>query len=203
MSVTLHVGDLPDDVTFGDCVAIDTEAMGLKPVRDRLCLVQLSSGDGNAHLVQFKDNDYSAPNLKKLLTDESVVKLFHFARYDVATLWLHLGVLCGPIYCTKIASKLARTFGPSHGLKALCREMLGVSLDKQYSTTDWGADTLTEEQMSYAADDVLYLHQLKEKLDAILLREGRTSLARACFEFLPHRAVLDIAGWEDEDIFEH
>ena len=203
MSIELHHGDLPDGLDLGDCIAIDTETMGLNPIRDRLCLVQLSSGDGNCHLVKFDGMNYDAPNLKKLLADPEIVKMFHFARFDVAVMWVYLGVLCQPIYCTKIASRLVRTFTGHHGLKNLCKDLIGQDLSKQQQSSDWGAETLTEEQMEYAASDVLYLHQIKEKLDEMLTREGRTDLARACFEFLPHRAVLDIAGWADEDIFSH
>lgn len=203
MTITLHLGDLPDGLSFGNIVAIDTETLGLRPQRDRLCLVQLSSGDGTAHLVQLKQGDYAAPNLKKLLADPAVTKLFHFARFDVGVMYKYLGVVTTPIYCTKIASRMARTFTGHHSLKTLCKDLLGVDLDKQQQTTDWGADTLTPEQMNYAASDVLYLHRMKDELDKILAREGRTALAQACFDFLPHRALLDIAGWEDEDIFSH
>lgn len=203
MTITLHQGDLPDGLSFGNIVAIDTETLGLRPQRDRLCLVQLSSGDGTAHLVQLKSGQYDAPNLKKLMADASVTKLFHFARFDVGVMYKYLGVVTTPIYCTKIASRLARTFTGHHSLKTLCKDLLGVDLDKQQQTTDWGADTLTPEQMNYAASDVLYLHRMKAELDKILAREGRSTLAQACFDFLPHRALLDIAGWEDEDIFSH
>ncbi|MDP2205158.1 MAG: ribonuclease D [Alphaproteobacteria bacterium] len=203
MTITLHQGDLPDGLSFGNIVAIDTETLGLRPQRDRLCLVQLSSGDGTAHLVQLKQGQYDAPNLKKLMADTAVTKLFHFARFDVGVMYKYLGVVTTPIYCTKIASRLARTFTGHHSLKTLCKDLLGVDLDKQQQTTDWGADTLTPEQMNYAASDVLYLHRMKDELDKILAREGRSGLAQACFDFLPHRALLDIAGWEDEDIFSH
>lgn len=203
MTVHLHYGDLPDNLDLGKIIAIDTETMGLNPIRDRLCLIQISAGDGECHLVKFRQNDYSAPNLKKILQDQSVTKIFHFARFDVAVLWVYLGILVTPIYCTKIASKLVRTFTQYHGLKNLCNELIGVSLDKKEQTSDWGSDSLSKEQMDYAASDVLYLHKLKEKLDIMLEREGRTGLAQACFDFLPHRAVLDIAGWVDEDIFSH
>ncbi len=203
MTVTLHQGDIPSSLDFGSCVAIDTETMGLKPVRDRLCLVQLSSGDGNAHIVQFKADEYAAPNLKKMLTDPDVIKLFHFARFDVAALWMYLDVLTTSVYCTKIASRLARTFTNRHSLKALCSELLKVELNKQQQTSDWGAAALTPEQLKYAASDVLYLHRLREALDSILLREGRMELAQSCFNFLTSRALLDVAGWSDEDIFEH
>jgi len=203
MTITLHQGDLPDGLSFGNIVAIDTETLGLRPQRDRLCLVQLSSGDGTAHLVQLKQGQYDAPNLKKLMADPAVTKLFHFARFDVGVMYKYLDVVTAPIYCTKIASRLARTFTGHHSLKTLCKDLLGVDLDKQQQTTDWGADTLTPEQMNYAASDVLYLHRMKDELDKILAREGRSAIAQACFDFLPHRALLDIAGWEDEDIFSH
>jgi ribonuclease D len=203
MTITLHQGDLPDGLSFGNIVAIDTETLGLRPHRDRLCLVQLSSGDGTAHLVQLKQGQYDAPNLKKLLADPAVTKLFHFARFDVGVMYKYLGIVTTPIYCTKIASRMARTFTGHHSLKTLCKDLIGVDLDKQQQTTDWGADTLTPEQMNYAASDVLYLHRMKDELDRILAREGRSALAQACFDFLPHRALLDIAGWEDEDIFSH
>jgi ribonuclease D len=203
MTITLHHGDLPANVSFGDMVAIDTETLGLKPHRDRLCLVQLSAGDGTVHLVKFSKDSYDAPNLKKLLADPKVTKLFHFARFDVAIMQQYLGVVTAPIYCTKIASKLTRTFSNFHGLKNLCKDLLSVDLDKQQQTTDWGADTLTPEQMDYAASDVLYLHQLRDVLNGMLARENRTAVAQACFDFLPHRAILDLAGWEDTDIFAH
>src|SRR5215467_2087364 len=177
--------------------------MGLNPLRDRLCLVQLSGGDGNAHLVQFDGKDWSAPNLKALLADPAVLKIFHFARFDVAALAQHLGVTTAPVYCTKIASKLARTYTDRHGLKDLCSELLGVELSKQQQSSDWGADKLTDQQKHYAACDVLYLHSLKAKLDAMLTREGRAAAAEACFRFLPERARLDLAGFEDEDLFAH
>ena len=200
---TLHQGDLPADLDLGDLVAVDTETMGLDPARDRLCLVQLSGGDGDAHLVQLPKGRYDAPNLKKLLADPAVTKLFHFARFDIAVIRAYLGVVCTPVYCTKIASKLVRTYTDRHGLKDLCRELLGEDISKQQQSSDWGADTLTPEQLSYAAGDVLYLHALKAKLDTMLEREGRTALAAACFAFLPTRAELDLAGWGDEDIFAH
>ncbi|MFH1158430.1 MAG: ribonuclease D [Pseudomonadota bacterium] len=203
MTVTLYQGDIPSSLDFGACVAIDTETMGLKPVRDRLCLVQLSSGNGNAHIVQFGTEEYAAPNLKKLLADPDVVKLFHFARFDVAALWMYLNVLTAPVYCTKVASRLARTFAQHHSLKTLCSELLKIDLDKQQQMSDWGALTLTAEQLRYAASDVLYLHKLKEALDSSLIREGRMELAQSCFGFLPSRALLDVAGWGDEDIFAH
>jgi len=203
MNITLHRGDLPGNLDFGKAVAVDTETMGLKPGRDRLCLVQLSAGDGNAHLVKFEPGSYDAPNLKKLLADEKVEKLFHFARFDIAALYKYLGVETRPVYCTKIASKLARTYSPNHGLKDLCAELLGVEISKQQQSSDWGREELSEEQLQYAASDVLYLHRLRERLDAILEREGRMELARSCFAFLPARARLDLAGWEDVDIFAH
>lgn len=203
MTVTLYENDLPDGLDLGKLVAIDTEAMGLNPVRDRLCVVQLSSGDGNAHLVQLKNNNYDAPNLKKLLTDPEVVKMFHFARFDVAILWAYLGVLCQPVYCTKIASKLVRTFTDNHGLKVLCKDLINVDISKQQQSSDWGAENLSEDQINYAASDVLYLHEIKKVLDDMLMREGRVALAQSCFDFLPTRAVLDVAGWGDQDIFAH
>ena len=203
MTVDLHKGDLPEGLDFGASVAIDTETMGLKPGRDRLCLVQLSSGDGNAHIVQLAQDAYEAPNLKALLVDPKVIKLFHFARFDVAVLQRYLGVRCQPIYCTKIASKLIRTFTDRHGLKDLCRDLLSVSISKEQQSSDWGAADLTEAQLTYAAADVLYLHELRAKLDLMLAREHRTELAQACFDFLPTRAQLDLAGWPDTDIFEH
>ena len=203
MTITLHHGDLPADVSFGATVAIDTETMGLNPHRDRLCLVQLSGGDGNAHLVKMARGPYKAPRLAALLADPKVLKLFHFGRFDIAVLEHALGVKCEPVYCTKIAAKLTRTFTDRYGLKNLCQEILGVDLSKQQQTSDWGAETLTEEQMAYAASDVLYLHALKSKLDALLERESRMDLAQAAFRFLPTRARLDLAGWPEIDIFAH
>jgi ribonuclease D len=203
MTISLHVGDLPSTVSLGDCVAIDTESMGLNWDRDRLCLVQLSSGDGNAHLVQLLAGQYDAPNLKKLLTNPKVTKLFHFARADLATLYRYLGVMPQPVYCTKIASVLVRTFSERHGLKDLCRDLLGLDISKEQQTSDWGAPTLSKEQLTYAASDVFHLHQLKEVLDTRLAREGRTELARKIMDFLPVRAELDVAGWRDVDIFSH
>ncbi len=205
-SLELHRGDLPAGVDFGDCVAIDTETMGLDPHRDRLCLVQLSDKDGNCHMVNFPSGggpSYDAPNLKALMDDPKVTKLFHFARFDVAVLSHYIGASCTPLYCTKIASKLVRTFTDRHGLKNLCSELLDIDLSKQHQSSDWGADDLTPEQMQYAAGDVVYLHRLREKLDVMLAREGRTHFAEACFEFLPTRAALDLAGWDEEDIFSH
>jgi len=203
MSVELHHGDLPPDISFGDSVAVDTETMGLNPHRDRLCLVQLSAGDGTCHIVQFAAGDYQAPNLRAVLDDPGVLKIFHFARFDMATLRRHMGIPIGPVYCTKIASRLARTYTDRHGLKDLCRELLAVELSKQQQSSDWGAATLSPEQLEYAASDVLYLHRLKQALDAMLEREGRTSLAAACFAFLETRAQLDLEGWAETDIFAH
>lgn len=203
MTISLHKGDLPADIDFGSSVAIDTETMGLNPKRDRLCLVQLSSGDGSAHIVQFAQNDYNAPNLKKLLTNEKVTKIFHFARFDVAVMKEYLGVNCTPVYCTKIASRLCRTYTDRHGLKDLTREVLGVHLDKQQQSSNWGAEELSQDQKAYAASDVLYLHALQEKLDNMLLQVGRKELAQSCFDFLPTRGQLDLEGWAEFDIFQH
>lgn len=203
MTVTLHHGDLPDGLDLGPVVAIDTETLGLRPQRDRLCLVQMSSGDGNAHLVKFDGKDYSAPNLKKMLADPKVTKLFHFARFDIGVMYSYLGVVTAPVYCTKIASRIARTYTSHHSLKNLVKDILGLDIDKQQQTTDWGADTLSPEQIDYAANDVLHLHGIRAHLAAALKREGRDHLAAACFEFLPHRALLDMAGWAEEDIFAH
>jgi ribonuclease D len=203
MANKLYRGDLPADLSFGPIVAIDTETMGLHPHRDRLCLVQLSGGDGNAHLVQIPKGPAKAPRLAALLADPKVLKLFHFGRFDIAVLEHALGVRCEPVYCTKIAAKLTRTFTDRWGLKDLCKELLGVDLSKQQQTSDWGAETLSEEQLNYAASDVLHLHALKTKLDALLEREGRSELAQAAFRFLPSRARLDLAGWPEVDIFEH
>jgi ribonuclease D len=203
MAIKLYRGDLPADLSFGPIVAIDTETMGLNPHRDRLCLVQLSAGDGNAHLVQIPKGQAKAPRLAALLADPKVLKLFHFGRFDIAVLEQALGVRCEPVYCTKIAAKLIRTFTDRHGLKDLCKDLLGVELSKQQQTSDWGAEALSDEQMAYAASDVLHLHSLKAKLDALLEREGRTELAQAAFRFLPTRARLDLAGWPEVDIFAH
>ena len=203
MAIKLHRGDLPADLSFGSVVAIDTETMGLNPHRDRLCLVQLSAGDGNAHLVQMPRGPHNAPRLAALLADPKVLKLFHFGRFDIAVLEHALKVRCEPVYCTKIAARLTRTFTDRFGLKDLCKELLEVDLSKQQQTSDWGAETLTDQQLAYAASDVLYLHGLKAKLDALLAREGRTELAEAAFRFLPTRARLDVAGWPDLDIFAH
>lgn len=203
MAITLHLGDLPDGLDLGPVVAIDTETMGLLPHRDRLCLVQLSSGDGNAHLVQIAKGQTSAPNLQKMLADPQVLKLFHFARFDIAALYHAFGTLCAPVYCTKIASKLIRTFTDRHGLKWLLNELVGVDISKQQQTSDWGAADLTEAQMEYAASDVLYLHQLKTVLDARLEREGRMDIAQASFDYLPTRARLDLMAGNEFDIFAH
>jgi len=203
MTHHLHRGDLPEGLLFGDTVAIDTEAMGLNPHRDRLCLVQLSRGDGDAHLVQFAAGCYDAPNLKRLLCDPAILKLFHFARFDIALLYHYLGVMAQPLYCTKIASRLVRTFTDRHGLRDLCKDLLGIELKKEQQSSDWGAASLTEEQLRYAASDVLHLHALRVRLDAMLARERRTELAGSCFDFLPARALLDLEGWAEQDIFAH
>ena len=203
MTIHRHDGDLPDGVSFGASVAVDSETMGLRLGRDPLCVVQLSAGDGHAHVVQLNRPAYDAPNLKRLLTDPDVLKIFHFGRFDIAMFALHLGVTTTPVYCTKIASKLARTYTDRHGLKDVTRELLGIELSKAQQSSDWGAQTLSPEQLTYAASDVLNLHALKARLDAMLAREGRLALAAACFEFLPWRAKLDLAGWEDSDIFAH
>ena len=207
MNIHLHQGDLPDGIDLGNSVAIDTETMGLNPHRDRLCLVQLSAGDGNCHLVRIPPTPrgtlVAAPNLKRLLTDARVIKLFHFARFDIAALKNALGVMAQPIYCTKTASRLVRTFTDRHGLKDLCKDLLGIELKKEQQTSDWGAPDLNQEQLRYAATDVVHLHALKAKLDEMLAREGRTSLAQVCFDFLPARAELDLAGWAEVDIFAH
>jgi ribonuclease D len=203
MTYRLHHGDLPAGIDFGEAVAIDTEAMGLNPHRDRLCLIQLSAGDGDAHLVQFAPGAYDAPRLRRLLTDPCLTKLFHFARFDLAMIYHYLGVMALPVYCTKIASRLARTFTDRHGLRDLCKDLVGVDLSKQQQSSDWGAANLTDEQLRYAASDVLHLHALRERLDAMLIREGRDQLARASFEFLPHRVLLDLGGWAEQDIFAH
>ena len=203
MTHHLHRGDLPEGVGFGSAVAVDTEAMGLNPHRDRLCVVQLSGGDGDAHLVQLPPGAYDAPRLKALMADPTVTKLFHFARFDLAMIYHYLGVMAGPVYCTKIASRLARTFTDRHGLRDLCKDLLGVDLKKEQQSSDWGAPTLTDEQQRYAASDVLHLHALRERLDTMLAREGRTALAQSCFEFLPNRVLLDLEGWAEQDIFAH
>lgn len=203
MSIQLHKRDLPDGLDLGPMVAIDTETMGLNLNRDRLCLVQLSSGDGTVHLVQVDRADRRAPNLARLLADERVLKVFHFARFDIAMLKRTFGVTARPVYCTKIASKLVRTFTDRHGLKDLVKDLINLDLSKQQQSSDWGAVELTQEQLAYAASDVLHLHSLKARLDEMLAREGRTHLAAACFAFLPFRAELDLAGWADQDIFQH
>jgi ribonuclease D len=203
MTISLHKGDLPDGVDFGNSVAIDSETLGLVPHRDRLCLVQLSRGDGTAQIVQIAAGQKHAPNLEKLLADPGVTKLFHYARFDIAILYKTFGVMAAPLYCTKVASKLARTYTDRHGLKDLVRELLGIDLSKQQQSSDWGAPTLSEAQLAYAASDVLHLHALRTKLDAMLAREGRGELAAACFDFLPTRAKLDLMGWPDSDIFSH
>ena len=204
MTIRLHRGDLPDLAHYrGGAVAVDTETMGLDPHRDRLCVVQLSPGDGSADVVQIPAGGSDAPNLKRLLADRSIVKIFHFARFDLAALYKALGVMPEPVYCTKIASRLARTYTDKHGLKDLVRDVLGIEISKQQQLTDWGADKLTDAQVAYAASDVLHLHALREKLDALIAREGRGDLAAACFRFLPDRARLDLGGWAAEDIFSH
>ncbi len=204
MTIHLHRNDPPDGLDLGPVVAIDTETMGLDPRRDRLGLVQLSAGDGDAHLVQIAPGQRVAPNLARMLADPAVLKLFHFGRFDIAALRNAFGVTAAPVYCTKIASKMVRTFTDRHGLKYLLQDLVGVDVSKQQQTSDWGAQTLTEAQLDYAASDVLYLHRLKAELDARLAREGRTALAQACFDFLPVRAELDLLGWDDAaDIFTH
>jgi ribonuclease D len=201
--IELHRGDLPGGVAFPDSIAVDTETMGLDPNRDRLCLVQLSGGDGVCHVVQFAQESYQAPNLCAALSDPDRTKIFHFARFDLAMIERHLGVVSAPVFCTKIASRLTRTYTDRHGLKDICRELLGVDISKQQQSSDWGASDLSQEQLQYAAGDVLYLHALRDRLAEMLEREGRTKLAEACFRFLPSRAVLDLAGWAAEDIFAH
>lgn len=207
MTIHLHHGDLPAGLDLGKEIAIDTEAMGLVIHRDRLCLIQMSAGDGVSHLVQIPalkiGEVHQAPNLTRLLTDPDVTKIFHFARFDLAAMHHWLGIVCAPVYCTKIASKLVRTYTDRHGLKDLCREILGIDLSKHQQSSDWGALDLSPEQLKYAASDVLHLHQLKAHFDAILKREGRWDLAQACFRFLPHRAALDLLGWAEPDIFSH
>ena len=203
MKIKLHKNDLPADLDLGPVVAVDSETLGLNPFRDRLCLVQLSAGDGVCHAVQFERGAYAAPNLKRLLADPKVLKLFHFARFDVAMFQRYLGVVTKPVYCTKIASRLVRTYTDKHGLKDLVKELLATDLAKEQQCSDWGAAQLSERQLAYAANDVAYLHRLKESLDAMLAREGRTELAKACFDFLPARVELDLAGWAETDIFAH
>ena len=203
MANHLHEGDLPAGLDLGPVVAVDTETMGLSPGRDRLCLVQLSAGDGDAHLVRVPKGGSQAPNLVRLLGDPARLKLFHYARFDIGMLMHHFGVATAPVFCTKIASRLVRTYTDRHGLKDLLRELLDIDVSKQQQSSDWGAEVLTPAQIDYAAADVLYLHRLHEVLEARLAREGRTALARACFDFLPHRAALDLAGWADQDLFAH
>lgn len=199
----LYKRDLPDGLDLGPIVAIDCETMGLNPLRDRLCVVQMSGGDGHSHIVQVEIGQTEAPNLARMLTDPSVLKLFHFGRFDIAAMFHAFGALAAPVYCTKIASRLIRTYTDRHGLKNLTQELIGVDLSKQQQSSDWGAEELTQAQLDYAASDVLYLHRLREELDARLLREGRMELAQACFDFLPTRAKLDLAGWPETDIFAH
>ncbi len=203
MAIHLYKGDLPDGLDLGPVVAIDCETMGLNPHRDRLCLVQMSGGDGEAHLVQIAPGQRAAPNLQAILADPDVLKLFHFGRFDIAALYHAFGTLAAPVYCTKIASKLVRTYTDRHGLRNLLAELLGVDISKLQQMSDWGAEELSAAQLEYAASDVLYLHRLREVLDARLAREGRTALAEACFDFLPHRALLDLEGWPETDIFAH
>jgi ribonuclease D len=203
MTVKLYRGDLPADFNPGPSIAIDTETLGLKPGRDKLCLVQISTGDGNAVLVQIDRDSFAAPNLKALLVNPAVTKIFHFARFDVAVLKHYLGVDTYPLYCTKIASKLVRTYTDRHGLKDLIKELLGVELNKQQQSSDWGAHVLSEAQKQYAALDVVYLHEVKQRLDQMLEREGRSAMAKSCFDFIPTRAALDLGGWAEEDIFSH
>ncbi|MEX0860060.1 MAG: ribonuclease D [Cucumibacter sp.] len=203
MTVRLHKGDLPGLANYARQVAIDTETMGLNPVRDRLCVVQFSPGDGSADIVQIAQGQTAAPNIAKLLADPAITKIFHFARFDVAMLYATFGVMAGPVYCTKIVSKLVRTYTDRHGLKDLARELLNVDLSKQQQSSDWGAETLSDAQLEYAAADVLYLHDLKRHLDRMIKREGRLGLAEACFSFLPTRVMLDLGGWGEIDIFEH
>ncbi|MEZ5936784.1 MAG: ribonuclease D [Hyphomonadaceae bacterium] len=203
LKVHHHEGDLPASVTFSGSVAVDTETMGLNPYRDALCVVQLSAGDGTAHVVQLKRPDYDCPNLKALISNPRILKIFHYARFDVGMLQHWLGATCFPVYCTKIASRLARTYTDRHGLKDLTRELIGAEMSKAQQSSDWGGQKLSDAQLAYAASDVLYLHELKAKLDAMLAREGRTELAQACFDFLPVRAALDLAGWGEQDIFSH
>ncbi len=203
MTIHLYQNDLPDNVHFTGAVAVDTETLGLKPARDRLCLVQLSGGDGEAHIVQFTRGTYDAPNLKAVLQDKKLLKIFHYARFDLAVIAKYLNVHAAPLWCTKIASKLVRTYTDKHGLKELCRELLAVDLSKQQQSSDWGAPQLSDAQLKYAASDVLYLHQLKESLETMLDREGRRPMAEACFGFVLVRAAMDLEGWEDIDIFAH
>jgi ribonuclease D len=203
MTIRRHRGDLPDLSRYAGAVAIDTETMGLNHLRDRLCVVQVSGGDGTADVVQIPAGEREAPNLMRLLADPAILKIFHFARFDLAALYRTFGIMPAPVYCTKIASRLSRTYTDKHGLKDLVKELLGIDISKQQQLSDWGSDELTDAQVAYAASDVLHLHALKARLDAMLAREGREDLARACFEFLPNRVRLDLGGWEDEDIFSH
>jgi len=203
MAISYHIDDLPADIDVGQAIAVDTETLGLNPARDRLCVVQLSAGDGDCHVVHFPERRYEAPHLTRLLNDPKVLKIFHFARFDLAMLKRYLDVDCQPVYCTKIASKIARTYTDRHGLKDLCQELLGIDLSKQMQSSDWGASSLSEAQRAYASHDVLHLHALREKLDQMLEREGRDHLLKPCFDFLPHRAELDLAGWSTTDIFAH
>jgi len=203
MTVYLHEGDLPDGLDLGPVVAVDSETMGLRFRRDPLCVVQLSSGDGDAHVVRLNRPAYDCPNLKRVLTDPQVLKLFHYGRFDIGMFQLHLGVETRPVYCTKIASKLARTYTDRHGLKDVVRECAGVELSKAQQSSDWGSPVLSQAQLDYAASDVLYLHAVRNKLDEMLAREGRTELAQRCFDFLPTRSALDLAGWDEQDIFAH
>jgi ribonuclease D len=203
MTVHLYKNDIPNDLKFSGAIAVDTETLGLRPTRDRLCLVQISAGDGVAHIVQFDGTNYEAPNLKALLSDRDIVKIFHYARFDIAVIAHYLNVHAAPLWCTKVASKLARTYTDRHGLKDLCRELLGVDLSKQQQSSDWAAVELSDAQLNYAASDVLYLHELKDRLDMMLTREGRRPMAEACFDFLLVRAAMDMSGFEDMDIFSH
>ncbi len=204
MSFILHDGDIPDNISVTGSVAIDTETMGLNPYRDRLCLLQLSSGDGKAHIIKLGNElGYEAPNLKSILKNKSILKIFHYARFDLAMIKTYLNIDCRPIFCTKIASKISRTYTDRHGLKDLCREILSIEISKQQQSSDWGKEELSKEQLRYAADDVLYLHRLKEKLEIILRRENRLKITNECFEFLPARVELDLKGWADNDIFSH
>jgi len=203
VAISYHRNDLPAGLTFSDGIAVDTETTGLSLVRDRLCVLQLSGGDGNAHIVHFVDRDYTAPNLTKLLADQQVPKIFHFARFDLAMIQRHFGIICSPVFCTKIASRLTRTNTDRHGLKDVVHDLLGIELSKQQQSSDWGAPALDEAQLAYAAADVLHLHAVRRKLEALLERENRRGFAQACFSFLPARAALDLAGWSEEDIFAH
>lgn len=203
MTIRVYKGDLPANIDLGKLVAVDTETMGLNPLRDKLCVVQLSSGDGNAHLIQIDRTTFAAPNLKTLLEERSVTKIFHYARFDVAVLKHYLKAAVGPLYCTKVASKLTRTYTDKHGLKDIVKELLGIDLSKQQQSSDWGAPILSDSQKQYAALDVTYLHEIKARFDQMLHREGRTEIAKACFEFIPVRSDLDLAGWTEEDVFAH